>query len=245
MNAVVRLGDTVRRQAGPWTPSVHALLDWLGSHGAAGLVPEARGLDAQGREVVSFLDGEVANYPVPASVWSDASLAASARLLRRIHDASVGFVSSEAARDAVWQLPTAVSPITGEPEVLAHNDAAPYNMVFRDGLPVGLIDWDTAAPGTRVRDLGYLAYRILPLLRDSGPDAPGEALMWNRLRALIEAYGHPFTPSEVLRAAADRVEELAAFTEERAAETGRAELAEHARMYRRDVRSIRASLSFC
>ena len=31
----VRVGDTVRRAAGPWTPAVHALLAHLADHGGA------------------------------------------------------------------------------------------------------------------------------------------------------------------------------------------------------------------
>jgi hypothetical protein len=48
---VVRVGDTVRRPSGPWTPAVHALLRYLGSAGFDG-APEPLGIDAQGREVL-------------------------------------------------------------------------------------------------------------------------------------------------------------------------------------------------
>jgi hypothetical protein len=47
-SGVVRVGDTVRRPAGPWTPAVHALLAHLhavGFHGA----PAPLGIDQQGR----------------------------------------------------------------------------------------------------------------------------------------------------------------------------------------------------
>jgi hypothetical protein len=53
-NAVVRVGDTVRRTAGPWTPAVHALLRHVRAEGFT-QVPEPRGLDEHGREVLSSM----------------------------------------------------------------------------------------------------------------------------------------------------------------------------------------------
>jgi hypothetical protein len=56
---VVRIGDTVRRPAGPWTAAMHALLDHLhaaGFHGA----PRPLGLDELGREVLTFIPGTIA-----------------------------------------------------------------------------------------------------------------------------------------------------------------------------------------
>ncbi len=51
-STVVRVGDTVRRNAGPWTPAVHALLRHLEYVGFTG-APRALGMDEQGREVLS------------------------------------------------------------------------------------------------------------------------------------------------------------------------------------------------
>ena len=51
-SVVVRVGDTVRRTAGHWTPAVHALLDHLESVGFDA-APRALGTDEQGREVLS------------------------------------------------------------------------------------------------------------------------------------------------------------------------------------------------
>lgn len=236
MNRVVRVGETVRRVPGPWSPTVHALLAWLKEHGAGGLVPAAHGFDDRGREVLDFVAGDVGNYPLPDWVWGDAALAGCARMLRAVHDASVGFLDSAAGSTVVWQLP-AHAPA----EVVCHNDAAPYNTVFRSGLPVALIDWDTAAPGPRIRDLAYLAYRLVPYLADSGGAAPRGAARAARLDALIAAYGVPFAARDVLATMAERVEELAEFSERRADEAGRPELREHAAMYRADARRIRAN----
>ena len=150
---VVRVGDTVRRTAGPWTASVQRLLSTLRDAGVSE-VPEHLGLDEQGREMLSFLPGEVPDYPLPAWIWDPAILDQAGALLRRIHDASVPVLSTSTE----WQLPTH-QPV----EVICHNDVAPYNMVFREHRLVGLIDFDTASPGPRIWDLAYLAYRLVPL----------------------------------------------------------------------------------
>jgi hypothetical protein len=54
MSTVVRRGQTVHRGAGPWTPTIHRLLEHLHSHGITWL-PRPRGLDEQGREVLTYL----------------------------------------------------------------------------------------------------------------------------------------------------------------------------------------------
>ena len=52
-SGVVRVGDTVRRPTGPWTPAVHALLVHLNAVGFCG-APRPLGFDEQGREVLSY-----------------------------------------------------------------------------------------------------------------------------------------------------------------------------------------------
>jgi aminoglycoside phosphotransferase (APT) family kinase protein len=173
-------------------------------------VPEPRGRDAEGREVLSFIPGDVPAYPMPEWVWDDAVLVAAAGLLRRLHDATAGFER----RDARWRLPA------HEPaEVVCHNDFAPYNLVFRDRRPVAVIDFDTASPGPRVWDLAYLAYRLVPLTAPGNPDAPAtpEAERSRRLALLCAAYGGPAAPSPAAVVAAQpaRLDELSAFTLER------------------------------
>lgn len=55
---VVRVGDTVRRPVGPWTPAVHDLLGHLSRVGFAGS-PRALGVDESQREILEFVPGEV------------------------------------------------------------------------------------------------------------------------------------------------------------------------------------------
>jgi hypothetical protein len=205
MTVVVRIGETVRRQAGAWTPAVHALLRHLRGNGFQ-QAPEPLGVDEQGREILTLLPGRVATYPLPAFVWSDDTLLAIARLLAAYHDATVGF---EPPAGTVWQWP-AHQPS----EVLCHNDVAPYNLLFEEGRPTGLIDFDTASPGPRVWDLAYAAYRFVPLTDPANFDAPspGPDEQARRLSRLCDSYStRCIRPADVLDAAIARLGELVGF----------------------------------
>ncbi|MFD7653076.1 aminoglycoside phosphotransferase family protein [Actinosynnema sp. NPDC059797] len=173
LNEVVRIGATVRRPTGPWTPNVHRLLEHLAP---LGLSPVPLGIDERGREVLSYLEGEVAHPPLPEAVRSDRVLVEVARLARRLHDASAGLAHLREG----WRFP-AIEPV----EVICHNDLAPYNVVFRGGSPVGVIDFDTARPGPRWWDVAYAAYCLVPFSPEFG--TPDE----QRRRAALfcEAYG--------------------------------------------------------
>jgi hypothetical protein len=61
---VVRVGDTVRRTAGPWTTAIHAFMRHPRASGFE-RVPEPLGIDGRGREVVSLIPGAPATYPLP------------------------------------------------------------------------------------------------------------------------------------------------------------------------------------
>jgi Ser/Thr protein kinase RdoA (MazF antagonist) len=172
----------VRRAAQPWSASVQNVLAHLRDAGVNG-IPQPLGFDGSGREVVGYIAGSVWNYPMPELVWRESTLLAAARLLRGCHDATANF---EPLAQARWMLPM---PSDLPSEVVCHNDFAPYNVVFDDRGPVGVIDWETAAPGARVWDVAYAAYRFVPLscAAPAGLDAvPMQAL---RLAAFCDAYG--------------------------------------------------------
>ncbi len=177
VGGAVRAGDTVRRAAGPWTPTVQALLSHLRTRGFTA-APIPLGIDEDGREVLRFIPGDVpAGAPLPEWTRSDEALIGIARLIRAFHDATRDF----APRHPTWQrLPGAPS----DPEVICHNDLAPYNTVYDRGRPVAVIDWDHAAPGPRAWDLAHAAWRFIPL--DAGTPAAEGA---RRLRLLCDAYG--------------------------------------------------------
>jgi Ser/Thr protein kinase RdoA (MazF antagonist) len=236
MTAVVRVGDTVRRAAGAWTPTIHAFMRHLRAAGFA-MVPEPLGVDDRGREIISLLPGAAAAYPLPEFAWSEETLTAVARALRAFHDASVGFV---APPGGCWQWP-AHEPV----EVVCHNDFAPYNLMFEDGRLTGVIDLDVASPGPRVWDMAYTAYRFVPLTDPGNPDAAFRGVddQARRLAAFCAAYGDPrVEPSAVLESAGAKLRELVAFIERRAAAGDAAQQAVLARgdvgIYRRDIAHI-------
>lgn len=220
-NEVARSGDSVLRSSGAWTPAVHRLLRHLRAQGI-GWVPEPRGFAPDGREIVGFIKGSVPTYPMPGWIWSDAVLTEAARKLRALHDATVGYHDP----DAIWQQDTR-HPI----EVICHNDFAPYNMVFHDNECSGVIDFDMASPGPRIRDIAYLAYRIVPLTAPANPDGiANHDTRTRRLGRLFEAYGQAFERLAVIRTASDILEEFVGHID-----AGRPDLASHADLYRNDM----------
>ena len=229
--AVTRRDDTVVRRAGPWSPTVQALLGHLRARGLD-WAPEPLGFDAEGREVVGYVAGDVHGYPLPAWVWSAEVLAATARLVRRLHDATAGFPAA-----ARWQL------AVHEPaEVICHNDLGPYNFVFRGRELHGVIDFETASPGPRAWDLAYAAYRLVPLAAPGNPDllASPDDERAARLARFCAHYGDGGpSPGEVLALVPRRLDELASLTIERA--RARPEYAGHARQYRADAGYVRTA----
>ncbi len=160
---VVRVGDTVRRVPASSARAVHALLRHLEVVGFTG-APRCLGLDGQGREILTFIEGDVAvrldGQPLPDYVRTDAALTQLARLTRELHDATAGF---EAPDGAEW------SYLEGAPrggEIICHNDLGPWNTVFRSAEPVAFIDWDGAAPAPRIWDVAYAVYRFVPFVPD-------------------------------------------------------------------------------
>jgi hypothetical protein len=183
VDTVVRVGDTVRRSSGPWTPTVHAFLRHLRSVGFAGC-PEPLGIDDNGREILRYIEGDTVATGVPDIVRRD-TLAEAASELRRVHDLSVGF---DPPANELWR-PFPVD--AGPSEVICHSDWAPYNAVFRGGRLAAMIDWDFARPGSRLFDLAWLAVMWCPLAPPE--DLPGDVAPHidqpRRLREMCDAYG--------------------------------------------------------
>lgn len=161
---VIRIGDTVHRSPGKWTSSVHALLKHLRDRGFFG-APQVLGFDDDGKEILSYMDGDVNNYPLTPAARSKTALISAAKLLREYHDATIDFVDFY---HGPWQL-DAHPPL----EVICHGDYAPYNLVMKDDHVIGIIDFDTAHPGSRIWDVAYAAYRFAPLTAPQNKDGFG------------------------------------------------------------------------
>jgi hypothetical protein len=171
INAPVRVGDTVRRPRGARGEFVHRLLEHFQRTGWPG-APRVLGVDRQNREMLTFVEGHVP-WQSPRSLEVDSidCLVGVAKLVRRFHDL------------------TADTDLAGEHEVVCHNDLSPKNTVYRQrpaGLrPVAFIDWDLAAPGSRVHDLAHVCWQFL----DLGPAVAEVAVAGRGMRAIADAYG--------------------------------------------------------
>jgi hypothetical protein len=187
---VVRVGATVRRPLGPHSPLVHALLAHLESVGFEG-APRFLGIDRAGREVLSFVDGEVAGRPRPPWIADEGRLTSVGRLVRAYDDAAASFIPPPGALPNVEQAePSDIPPGPAYPaELIGHVDITPENVVFRDGRAHALIDFDLAKPATRADEMFNAMMWWAPLAdpRDVDPllrdvDVP------RRSRLLADAY---------------------------------------------------------
>lgn len=169
---VRRRGSTLSRTAHPRSEQVHGVLRHLAVT-VPGVCPEPIAIDpGSGLEVVSFVEGEVPSGGAsPEYLWSESTLTDVARLLRRIHDATIGVGD---AADGSWR---SAAPESWPVEVVCHNDVAPWNTVFRGARPVAFIDWDTAAPGPRIWDVAYALWHFVPLYGGPGSD-PFRPMRW-------------------------------------------------------------------
>ena len=186
---VYRSGDTVRRELKPDSVKTHKLLQHLESKDFD-YAPKFIGIDEKNREILSFIEGEAGNYPLKNYMLSNDVLKEIAKMLRLYHDAVSDFPLSNE-----WK------PMDNTPdkmEVICHNDFAIYNIIFNHEKPVGIIDFDVAAPGPRLWDIAYTLYTCVPLSRFYQSET-GEAVYYNsstdadrikeRVTLFFESYG--------------------------------------------------------
>jgi len=163
VNAVVRVGDTVRRPAA--AAFVRDLLRHFESRGWSG-APRYLGVDARGRDVLTFIDGDVP-WQKAGGMPPAAALVAVARMVREFHDLTAG------------------GELAGSAEVVCHNDLSPKNTVYRAGRPVAFIDWDIAAPGMRIHDVAHVCWQYVGL----GPEVTDIDEAARLVRVVADGYG--------------------------------------------------------
>ncbi|WP_217361793.1 phosphotransferase [Aeromicrobium stalagmiti] len=190
VGGATRIGRTVRRPTGAWTPAVHELLTYLQANGLRGM-PALHGMDDEGREVLQYVEGR--GVPIDDEVVLDTVLVEAVAWLRDFHDIVEGF-RPEGSR--VWR--------GGEAEiepgqVICHNDPGAYNWIIQSGHFVAMIDWDMAGPGRAIDDLAFLAWTGIPLYREIPVDDVAR-----RLDLLVDAYGE-WGPMTVLDAVVERM----------------------------------------
>lgn len=183
---VVRIGSTVRK---PWTWATPSVLAFMTAVRAAGSVnvPSVLGQDAQGRQVTEFIPGRLA---IDSAPLTHAELGRVGAMVRAIHDASETFTPDP---DMLWSTPI---PSPGG-DLICHNDLAPWNLIL--GERWTFIDWDGAAPSTRLWDLAYAA-QAFTLSNTRQP--PQEAAQ--NLAAFVDGYAADAALRAALPAAMQR-----------------------------------------
>ena len=131
-----------------------------------GGAPRWLGTDEQGRDVLSYVPGEVvARSPVHLS---DARLRSAARLIRGFHDATAG------------------TTLPGDEEVVCHGDLGPHNIVFDGDAAVAIIDWDAdVVAGLRLVDLAHAVWCCADVC-EKQVETVEQA---RKLRLMCDAYG--------------------------------------------------------
>ena len=181
--AVVRVGDDVLRPSNPNSESIHRYLTALRRVGFTGASEPVR-IQSDGRERLRFIHGDVATPPYPSWARSNAALGSIARLIRRLHDASIGLDLGA----TTWSDEMA-DPVGGD--VMCHNDVCLENVVFHNGEAVALLDFDFAAPGRCEFDLAAFARMCVPIDDDTNASRLGWTINDRpaRLRLVCDEYG--------------------------------------------------------
>ena len=161
---VVRVGDTVRRPRMVTSPFVARLLTHLEAVGFT-KVPRYLGRDEKGRDTLSFIPGDVIER---WRHYADDAVREAGAWLRAFHDA------------------TRTSGLLDGKSVVCHNDPGPNNAVFQNNRIAGFIDFDMAAPGDPLEDLGYMAWSWCV---SSNSERPHVAVQAAQVRTLLDAYG--------------------------------------------------------
>jgi Ser/Thr protein kinase RdoA (MazF antagonist) len=116
--------------------------------------------------------------PEQKITFADDQLRAVFRLLRRYHDAF------------------------GD-DVICHGDFGPWNLVWRDRMPVGVIDFDDVRRGDASEDVAY-GLRAFVSYGLAEPEPPE---LVRRTRVALDAYGRDFDVPAILAEEYERVEE--------------------------------------
>ena len=124
------------------------------------------GMDEQGRDIYSYLEGQT--WLSSGSGLSDDLLVQAASVIRSYHDITAG------------------STLAQGHEIVAHHELGPHNTIFQENRLIGFIDWDDAAPGTRLRDLANAVYNYVDVSHWANQTADEQA---RRIQLMCAAYG--------------------------------------------------------
>lgn len=178
---VVRAGDTVRRPHHERSVSIARYLDHLEDAGFPGS-PRYLGRDSAGRDVLSYLPGQVASASPERWAADEDLLTSVADLVLELQRAAAGFDDDETLFPR--------TPDDVGPTVVSHLDVTPQNVVVRGGRAVGLIDFDLARRASAYLECRNTAVHWVPLVDpvDVYPEWHGIDQL-RRLRGFVDRFG--------------------------------------------------------
>lgn len=204
----IRMGEEVHRRPMHDNTEVHRLLEHLEAVGFE-LAPRFLGVTDEGIERLSYIEGQTGYPPLPAVLRSNEALQNVARAIKRFHDASQSFIPTSG--DA-WNGYEFARPARFD--CIGHHDLAPWNMIFNGTEVVGIIDWDSAGPSSRVWDLAYAAHQFVPFHATEGLAAWGWEQVPDRrgrLRLFLDAYDEGLSAEELVDTAVLRIYGIGAY----------------------------------
>ena len=148
--------------------------------------PRVLGFDEQGREILSFIEGESGKNGWEKIV-GDGGLRKYAKLLREYHDAVAGY---HPPPNSEWAY--SKSGIKNG-KIMCHGDFGVWNIVWKDNEPVGIVDWDFVVPAKPRYDILYALEYSAPFRDDEAclkwhhfPEVPDRK---HRIAVFADAYG--------------------------------------------------------
>jgi Ser/Thr protein kinase RdoA (MazF antagonist) len=117
-----------------------------------GIVPETRGIDSSGREVLGYIEGRDQGWPFIPEILADDGAESLGRLAARLRTALLDY---PCPADARWRF--AAGP-PGPGQAVQHGDLGPWNLLWGDdGQIAGVLDWELTGPASPWYDTGHLA----------------------------------------------------------------------------------------
>jgi aminoglycoside phosphotransferase (APT) family kinase protein len=83
-------------------------------------------------------------------------------------------------------MPPGGGDLAGRHQIVCHHDLGPNNAVFQIEIPAAFIDFDMAAPGSPLEDVGYMTWAWCVFSRVGAPPVDAQA---TQVRVLADAYG--------------------------------------------------------